>query len=37
MRKLMILLTLTASYFAVVGALNADGNPPSCNPCPWVR
>ena len=37
MRKLMILLTLSLSYFAVAGALNAGGAPPSCDPCPWVR
>jgi hypothetical protein len=36
MRKLMMLLTLTLSYFAVAGATNAD-TPPNCNPCPWVR
>jgi hypothetical protein len=38
MRKMMILLTLAVSYFAVAGAgvLNAD-NPPACNPCPAVR
>jgi len=37
MRKLMILLTLTLSYFAVAGTLSAD-NPPACGGnCPWVR
>jgi hypothetical protein len=37
MRKLIVLLTLTVSMFAAVGALNAGGSPPECNPCPWVR
>jgi len=37
MRKLMILLALSVSYLAVAGALDASGNPPSCDPCPWVR
>jgi len=36
MRKLMLLLTLTVSYLAVVGSLGATV-PPNCNPCPWVR
>lgn len=36
MRKIMMLLTLTISYFAVAGASVAD-QPPTCNPCPWVR
>ena len=37
MRKLMIVLTLAVSYFAAVGAMNADV-PPQCGPnCPWVR
>lgn len=36
MKKLMILLTLTISYFAVAGGLNAE-NPPTCDPCPFVR
>jgi hypothetical protein len=37
MKKLMLLLTLSLSYLAVAGALTAQGNPPSCDPCPWVR
>jgi len=37
MRKLMMLLTLSLSYFAVAGAVDASGNPPTCSPCPWVR
>jgi hypothetical protein len=36
MRKLMMLLTLTVSYFVAAGSLGAL-SPPSCNPCPWVR
>jgi hypothetical protein len=36
MRKLMILITLSFSFLAASGVLNADG-PPQCNPCPWVR
>jgi hypothetical protein len=36
MRKMMMILTLTLSYFAVASAINADA-PPICNPCPDVR
>jgi hypothetical protein len=36
MRKLLMLLTLTLSFVAATGAANA-GDPPACNPCPWVR
>jgi hypothetical protein len=36
MRKVIMLLTLTISYFAAFGSMNAD-TPPTCNPCPWVR
>lgn len=34
MRKLMIVLTLTLSYFAATGSVSAD-EPPTCSPlCP---
>jgi hypothetical protein len=36
MRKVLMLLTLTVSYFAAFGSMNAE-TPPACNPCPWVR
>jgi len=37
MRKLLLILTLSLSYLAVAGALDASGVPPQCSPCPWVR
>ena len=36
MRKIVMLVALSISYFAAFGALNAE-TPPTCNPCPWVR
>lgn len=35
MRKLMIVLTLAVSYFAVAGAVMHADEPPTCSPlCP---
>lgn len=36
MRKIVMIITLSISFFACFGTLNADA-PPACNPCPWVR
>ena len=38
MRKLIMILTLTASLLGVATMANATGNPPTCGDnCPFVR
>jgi hypothetical protein len=37
MRKLLMVLTLAISFFAVGGSMIAGDVPPGCDVCPWVR